>query len=359
MLPADAGKEHTPMKFVRHSLALAATILAPTLLAIAPASAQNVEQFYAHHQIRMIVGYSTGGGYDLYARLLSRYLGNHLPGKPTILPENMPGAGSLRAANYLYAAAPKDGSAIGTFSRGLAMEALLNHSQGVMFQVPNFNWLGSITDEVSVCAFRTASGVLDWHDMQTKSYTVGGTASGSDTDIFPTVLRNMFGLKMKLVTGFPGGADVNLALQRGEVDGRCGWSWSSLISRDRQMLDSKLITITLQVGVRRHEDLPNVPLMSELTDDPQKKAVLTLISSRQAMARPFVAPPGIPADRLKALDDAFDATMKDPAFLAEAKSLDLEVHPVDAKTLTELVQQIYASKPETLKLAAQVLGEGN
>jgi tripartite-type tricarboxylate transporter receptor subunit TctC len=323
------------------------------------ARADEVADFYARHPIRMIVGYSTGGGYDLYARLLARYMGQHLPGKPTILPENMPGAGSLRAANYLYAAAPKDGSAIGTFGRGLVMEALLNHSQGLIFQAPKFNWLGSVTDEVSVCAFNTSSGVTSWDDMKTKSYSVGGTASGSDTDIFPTVLRNMFGLKMKLVTGFPGGSDVDLAMQRGEVDGRCGWSWSTLISRDKPLLDQKKIAVTLQVGLTRHPDLPNVPLLTDLTDDPQKKSVLKLLSSRQAMARPFVAPPGVPAARVKALQDAFDATMKDPGFLEEAKKLELEVRPVDGATLTKLVQEVYATPPETLKLAVKVLGESN
>ena len=334
---------------------LTALGLGAALLACAPARADEVADFYARHPIRMIIGYSTGGGYDLYARLLARYMGAHIPGKPTILPENMPGAGSLRAANYLYAAAPKDGSAIGTFSRGLAMEALLNHSQGVQFDAPKFTWLGSITDEVSVCAFSAASGVRNWADMQAKSYTIGGTASGSDTDIFPTVLRNLFGLKLKLVTGFPGGSDVDLALRRGEIDGRCGWSWSSLISRDKAMLDDKQIFITLQVGIGRHPDLPDVPLLTELSDDPAKKAVLKLISARQGMARPFVAPPGLPAPRAQALRDGFDATMKDGAFLAEAKKLELEVRPVDGATLAGLVQEIYATPPETLEMARQAL----
>jgi hypothetical protein len=203
-----------------------------------PAAADPVADFYAHKSIRVLIGYSTGGGYDLYARELAKYMGKYIPGTPTLLPENMPGAGSLRAANYLYAAAPKDGTVIGTFSRGLLMEGLLNHSQGVMYDATKFTWLGSVTDEVSVCAFSNASGVQTWQDMLDKSYTIGGTASGADTDIYPTLIKNLFGLKLKLVTGFPGGADVDLALRRHEVDGRCGWSLSSLISRDKPLLDN-------------------------------------------------------------------------------------------------------------------------
>ena len=277
-------------------LAVAGLLLAPL-----GASADAVADFYAKRQIRLLIGYTAGGGYDLYARVLARHMSAHLPGNPTILPENMPGAGSLRAANYLYAAAPKDGTVFATFSRGMAMEAVLNHSQGVMFQAPNFNWLGSITDEVSVCAFTAASGVKTWADMKTASYTIGGTASGSDTDIFPTVLRDMFGLKLKLVTGFPGGSDVDLALRRKEIDGRCGWSWSSLMARDRSMYESHEIYVPLQIGLTRHAALPDVPSIVELGENPTDTAVLKLVASRQAMARPFAAPPGLPAERADAL----------------------------------------------------------
>lgn len=322
------------------------------------ATADPIADFYARKTIRVLIGYSTGGGYDLYARLLAKYMGRHIPGSPTLVPENMPGAGSLRVANYLATAAAKDGTVFATFSRGLVQEGLLHHSQGVAYDATKLSWLGSIADEVSVCGFRKDSGIATWQDMMTKSYTVGGTASGSDTDIYPTLLKNLFDLKLKLVTGFPGGADVDLALQRHEVDGRCGWSWSTIQARSRAEFERGDILVPVQFALKRHPDLPNVPLATELTTDPAKVAVLKFISSRQAMARPFAAPPGVPADRLAALRTAFDATMKDPDFLEEAKKLELEVRPVDGQELTKLVQDLAASPPAVIEQASKVLQDG-
>lgn len=318
------------------------------------AMADPIADFYAHHQIRMLIGVSTGGGYDLYARVLARYMGKHIPGNPLIVPENMPGAGSLRLANYLYAAAPKDGTVMGTINRGLAMEGLLHHSQGLMYDAAKYSWIGSVTDEVSVCGFSKESGIATWQDMLTKSYTVGGTGSGSDNDIYPTVLQNMFGLKMKIVTGYPGSAEIDLAMRRHEVDGRCGWSWSSMMSRDKAAYDNHEIVVPVQFALTRSPELPNVPVVSEVTDDPKKAAVLKLFVSRQTMARPFLAPPGVPEERVKALRDAFDATMKDPDFLAEMQKLDLEVHPVDGASLQKLVQEQANTPKDVLDYAASL-----
>ncbi len=331
--------------------------LSAVALHVHSAAADPVADFYAKKPIRMLIGFSTGGGYDLYARLLARYMGKHIPGNPTILPENMPGAGSLRVANYLYNVAPKDGTVFGTFNRGLAMEGLLNHSPGLNYDATKFNWLGSITNEVSVCAFRKESGIATWQDMLTKPYVVGGTASGADTDIYPTVLKNAFDLKLKLITGFPGGTDVGLAMERHEVDGRCGWSWSTLMSRDRALYENKDIFVPIQLALVKHPDLPNVPLITELSADPKIVAVMKLIASRQTMARPFAAPPGLPADRAAALKTGFDETMKDPDFLAEAKKLDLEVMPVGSADLTILVKQLADSPPDVLELASKLLQE--
>ena len=330
-------------------------LAAAALLGVRPAMADPVADFYARKSIRVLIGFSTGGGYDLYARVLARYMGKYIPGNPTLLPENMPGAGSLRAANYLYAAAPKDGTVIGTFSRGLLMEGLLNHSQGVMYDATKFTWLGSVTNEVSVCGFTKASGIKSWQDMLSRPFTIGGTAAGADTDIYPTLIKNVFGMKLKLVTGFPGGTDVDLAMRRGEVDGRCGWSWSSLMSRDKQSYDNGDIVVTVQFALTKFADLPNVPLITQLSDDPKKVAVLKLIASRQSMARPFAAPPGLPAEREAALRTAFDKTMQDPDFLAESKKLELEVRPVDGPALTSLVKEIAATPPDVLALASKML----
>jgi hypothetical protein len=221
-----------------------ATFFGASWLAICagrPADAgEPVADFYAGKTLTLVIGYSVGGGYDIYGRTLARYMGRHIPGNPTIVPQNMPGAGSLRAVNYLAKAAPKDGSVFGIFARGAAMEPLLD-PKAMPFDPNSLKWIGSITNEVSTCTFWHTSGIKDWSDMQHKPFTVGGTGASSDTDVFSKVIRHFFHLPLKLVTGFPGGQDVVLSLQRGEVDGRCGWSWSSLISRNRALFDSKQI----------------------------------------------------------------------------------------------------------------------
>jgi tripartite-type tricarboxylate transporter receptor subunit TctC len=321
------------------------------VLSAGSAAADDVENFYKGRTVTINIGYSAGGGYDIYARVLARHLGDHIPGNPTVIPQNMPGAGSLKAINFLYNIAPKDGTVLATFARGLAMQPLFD-KQGIEFDAQKLNWIGSITNEVSVCAFRTDSGIATWQDMLTKSYTVGGTGSGSDTDVFPNALRNMFHMKMKLATGYPGGEDIVLALERGEVNGRCGWSWSSLMSRNRSMYEEKKIFVPVQLSLQKHPDLPNVPLVMDLTSDAKLAAALKLIFARQTVARPYAAPPGVPEARIRALREAFDATMKDPEFLAEAKKTDLEVQPVSGADVQNLVAELYRTSPEVVKLAA-------
>jgi tripartite-type tricarboxylate transporter receptor subunit TctC len=334
-----------------------ASVAMPALLilgALPARAADPVADFYRGKTVQVLVGFGPGGGYDLYARTLARYMGRHIPGNPTMVPQNMPGAGGIKAMNYLYNVARKDGTVIGTFARGLAIEPLLGHAQGTQFDATKFGWVGSVSNEVSICAFWNTSGIKNWHDMQTKPSTIGASAAGADSEIFPTVLRNLFHLPTKIVTGFSnGGADINLGMERGEVGGRCGWSWSSLLSQSKSLLDDKKINIVLQLALQKHEDLPNVPSVMDLPTTPQNKAALKLIVSRQSIARPFAAPPGLPAQRLNALRAAFDATMKDPQFLAEAKRLDLEVRPVSGADVQKLIKEIYTTPPDVVKLAAQ------
>jgi len=322
------------------------------------ALAADVASFYKGRTVTIDIGYSAGGGYDIYARVLARHLGDHIPGNPTVIPQNMPGAGSLKVVNYLYNIAPKDGTVLATFARGMAMEPLLD-KQGIEFDSQKLTWIGSITNEVSVCAFRADSGIKTWDDMVTKSYTVGGTGSGSDTDVFPNVLRSLFHMKMKLATGYPGGEDVVLALERGEVNGRCGWSWSSLMSRNRPLYEQKQIFVPVQLSLNKHEDLPDVPLVMDLTKDPKISAALKLIFARQTLARPYAAPPNLPVDRAQALRAAFDATMKDPSFLSDAKQTDLEVRPVSGEEMQKLVAELYQTPPEVVKIAADAIKSEN
>src|SRR5262244_2418462 len=284
----------------------------------APALADPVADFYDGRKISLVIGYSVSGGYDTYARVVAHHLGRHIPGNPTVLPQNMEGAGSLRAANYLYNAAAKDGSAIGMFSRGMAMEPLIGVSH-TQFDARKFGWLGSGTDEVSTCVTWRDSAVKTWADALTTPFTVGGEGSASDPDIFATVVRNVFGVKLRLVSGYPGSAEVALAIERREVDGRCGWSYSSLKLQRPEWVTKHQVNILVQLALSKSPELPDVPLITDFATTDRERQILRLVFSRQAMARPFVAPPGVPAERLAALRAAFDATMTDPEFLAEAK----------------------------------------
>jgi tripartite-type tricarboxylate transporter receptor subunit TctC len=340
------------MRLKRGVLFALLSSLIATSAAVPAHAADAVANFYKGRTVQIVVGFGPGGGYDLYARTLARYMGKHIPGNPTIIPQNMPGAGGVKAMNYLYNVARKDGTVMGTFARGMVIEPLLGHAQGTQFEATKFNWVGSVSNEVSVCAFWHSSGIASWRDVQSKPSTIGASAAGADSEIFPVVLRNMFKLPMKIVTGYSGGgADINLGMERGEVQGRCGWSWSSLLSQSRPLLDGKKIAIVLQLALEKHEDLPDVPLVMDLATTPENKAALRLITSRQSIARPFALPPGVPADRVAALRNAFDATMKDPQFLAETARLDLEVRPVRGTDVEKLIKEIYASPPEVVKLA--------
>jgi tripartite-type tricarboxylate transporter receptor subunit TctC len=334
----------------------AALVLAAVLAAI-PAHADPVADFYAGKTLRVLVGFSAGGGYDLYARTLARYLGKYIPGGPSVVVQNIPGAGSLKAVNYLYNAAPRDGTVLATFARGIVFEPLLGHAEGAQFAAAKFNWIGSISNEVSVCALNAASGVTSFTDMQQKPFRIGASGAGADSDIFPVVLRNLFHLPMRLVSGYPGGADMVLAMERREIDGRCGWSWTSLVSRNNVMLASHEIAVTLQIALAKHEDLPNVPLVIDLVRDPRQLAALKLLVSRQSIARPFAASPEVPAERIAALRRAFDAAMQDKDFRAEAAHLGLEVRPVGGDDLQKLLSDIYASPADVVNLAGELIKE--
>jgi len=320
-----------------------------------PAAADPVADFYSGKTVQVLIGFSPGGGYDLYARTLARYMGRHIPGNPKLVPQNMPGAGSLKVVNYLFNAAPRDGTTLATFARGVVYEPILGHPDGAQFEAPKFNWIGSIANEVSVCAFNAGRGIATWRDMVAKKTLIGASGTGADSDVFPTVLRNLFALPMRIVTGYPGGAELVLAMERGEIDGRCGWSWTSLIARNRDMLTEKKITVPLQIALQRHEDLPDIPTIMELPTDPRRDAALKLIVSRQAMARPFAAPPDLPADRKAALLAAFDGTMSDPDFLAEAQKLDFDVRPVSAAKIDALLAEVYSTPTDVIDRARKAI----
>jgi tripartite-type tricarboxylate transporter receptor subunit TctC len=316
------------------------------------AAADSVEAFYKGKTMQLLIGFGPGGGYDLYGRAVARHMGRFIPGNPTLVPQNMAGAGSVRAASSLYNAAPKDGTVIGTFSRGIIVDTLLGANKG-QFEAQGFGWIGSVTNEVSVCGFSRRSGIRTWDDMLTKETTVGSSGAADDLGVYANVLRSVFDAKLRLISGYPGTADILLAVERAELGGLCGWSWSTLKSRSKALYESKEIAVPVQLGLTPHEDLPNVPLVTSLTKDPTKSAVLRLIFSRQTMARPFAAPPGLPEERLQALRAAFDATMKDKDFLAEAQKLDLEVRPVSGLAIDALVANLARTPADIRELAVR------
>jgi tripartite-type tricarboxylate transporter receptor subunit TctC len=338
-------------------LTITALLTALALALVSAAHAQSVESFYRGRTVTVVVGYTVGGGYDVLARVLARHLGKHIAGNPSVVVQNMPGAGSLRAANYLYNAAPKDGTTLGIFARGMAMEPLIGTS-GVKFDSRKFAWIGSGTNEVSVCATWHAAKVKTWQDGLAIPFTVAGEGSGSDPDIFSVMLRNVFGAKMRLVSGYPGGSDMTLAIERGEVDGRCGWSWSSVKLQRPDWVAEHKLNLLVQLAAQPSPELPGVPLLFDLANTERQRRVLDLVLSRQQMGRPLVAPPGTPQDRKEALRGAFDATMADADFVAEATVRGLEINPVRGADLDGLLERLYATPSAIVAETKAIIAEG-
>jgi tripartite-type tricarboxylate transporter receptor subunit TctC len=328
---------------------------AALLLALSmPSHAQSPAEFYKGKNVELYIGYSVGGGYDLYARMLARHMGKHMPGNPTIIPKNMEGAGSLRLANWLYNVGAKDGTVFGMIGRGTGFDPLLGH-KGAQFDATRFAWIGSANNEVSVCVAWHTSEIRNFDDLLKKELTVGGTGAAADTDQFPRIINGMLGTKMKIVTGYPGGNDVGLAMERGEVNGRCGWSWSSVKSTHPTWLRDKKINILVQLALEKHPDLPDVPLVTDLAKTDEQRQVLKLIFARQVMGRPFLAPPGIPQDRVEALRKAFMDALSDKDLLAEADKAQLEINPVAGDRIQDLVKEVYQTPKEVAGKAAVLL----
>jgi len=319
--------------------------------------AQTASDFYKGKTVDLYIGTSVGGGYDAYARLLSRHMGRHVPGNPIFVPKNMEGGGGMRLANCLYNVAPKDGSTFGTFNRGTGFDPLLGN-KGAQFDATRFNWIGSANNEVSVCVAMRASGIIKFEDLFSKDLTVGGTGTSADTDQFPRVLNGVLGTHFKIVEGYPGGNDVVLAMERGEVQGRCGWSWSSVKSTHKSWINDKRMIVLIQLSLAKHPELPDVPLVMDFATTDEQRQILKMIFARNVMCRPYLAPPTVPADRVAALRDAFMATITDPDFRAEADKTNLEINPVSGVEVEKLVKEIYATPPDVVAKAKAAAAGG-
>jgi tripartite-type tricarboxylate transporter receptor subunit TctC len=331
---------------------LAAAVLAVSLssgsLAQAPA------EFFRGRTIDLYIAYSAGGAYDLYARMVARHIGKHIPGHPTVLPKNMEGAGGLRLANFLYNAAPRDGTALGATSRSVAFEPMLGN-KGAQYDPGKFTWIGSANDEVAVCVSWHTSGITRFDELLTKEMTVGSTGTGDDTYQFPRFVNNVLGTKMKIITGYPGGNDVGIAMERGEVAGRCGWSWSAVRTTRMSWVTEKKINLLMQFSLARHAELPDVPLIMDRATTDEQRAMFRLIFARQVMGRPFQGSPGIPPDRLRALQKAFMDTMADQEFLAEAEKGKFEIRPVSGEAIEKLVNDVLKTPPELAAKAGALM----
>lgn len=329
-----------------------AAALAATLTWSGSAAPARAAEPFAGKEIGIVIGYGVGGGYDAYARLLARHMGDHLPGAPTFLPQNMPGAGSLKAANYIFNVAPKDGTMIGTFAQQIAVAPLLGDAA---FDARKFSWIGSISGETSICITSAKSDIKSWDDMLTKPHVFGGEGRGSDLDTLTMTLQTLFNTKTKLVTGYPGTSELLLAVERGEIDGLCGMSYSSLKSRFGQLLSEGKVRIILQAALTNAPGL-DVPNVINLAKNDEQRKMLTFILAPNIMGRPYAAPPGTPAETLKILRDAFDATMADPAFLKDAASVKLDIVPITGQRVEEVVSQLYETPKDLIKKVTEVSG---
>jgi tripartite-type tricarboxylate transporter receptor subunit TctC len=332
-----------------------AAILLGALFAPTPAvsgSAPTPAEFYKGRVINMIIGYAPGGGYDLYGRVLAQHMSKHIPGSPKIIPQNMPGAGSLKAANYIFSVGRKDGTVIGTFARNMAISQLVGHAK---FDTREFSWIGSITRDTSLCVSWHTSPIKTWDDVMAKQFTVGGEGADADPDIFAKLYKNLFGANFRLASGFPGTSNIALGMQRGEVHGLCGLSWSTLKSQHPDWLRDKRVNLLIQAAPVRDPELPDVLMASELVKTEEQKQILDFAVVSQTIARPIAAPPGIPADRKAALRAAFEATVRDPAFLAEARRLQLDVRPVSGADVDAMIAELYMTPKDVVARATRAM----
>jgi tripartite-type tricarboxylate transporter receptor subunit TctC len=319
------------------------------------ARAGDAAQFYSGRVLTVLVGHSAGGGYDLYARMLARFLGRHIPGQPSVVVQNMPGAGGLRVTSYLYSVAPKDGSVIATFSRSIPILPLL--APPATFNATKLTWLGSMSGDTSLCLTSGKSGIRTWQDMLTRPVVMGGQSSGSDSDIYARLYKNVLHAQIKLVTGYPGTNDITLAMERGEVDGICGLSWGTLQIAHPGWLRDASVNFLLQAALKKDPELPDVPLALDIVDDPEEKQILYLHFAPQAMGRPFAAPPSIPAERKAALVKAFGDTMQDAEFRAEAARETMEIDPMAGGEIDALLTRLYATAADVVAKAARAISD--
>jgi tripartite-type tricarboxylate transporter receptor subunit TctC len=328
----------------------ASVLLAST--AAASAQSSSVAEFYRGKTVNVLIGVGVGGEYDLQARLVARHIAKHIPGNPLVVPQNMTGAGGINMANYLFAQAAKDGTYIGMLGNNFPATQAVG-AQGVRFDAVKFNWLGTMAPVVETMAVLTSTGIKSVDDLRSKDIIAGASGKGAITYIYPSMMNEYLGTKFKIVTGYPGGNQINLAMERGEVQARNN-TWSSWKATKAAWLRDKLITVIVQAGPRA-PDL-DAPSVEDLARTPDERQLIELVTSGTHLGRPMATTPDVPADRLRALRDAYRATMADPEFRADAEKSGFEVAPVYGEEMQKIVAQIL-STPKDLASRARHLVE--
>jgi tripartite-type tricarboxylate transporter receptor subunit TctC len=310
--------------------------------------AQTVEEFYRGKTISLVVGYPAGGGYDAYARPFAQNFGRHIPGSPNVIVTNMPGAASLTAMNYLFNVAPRDGTIIGMGARPVFMEPLYG-STLAKFDAQRFTWLGSLAQEVPLCFAWHTTALKEIQEARNREVIVGSTGQTSDSFIYPKILNAVLGTKFNVVVGYTDSAQIGLAMERGELDGACGFSYGTIKSARPDWLAKQEINLLLQLTIKKSPELPKVPLVTDYVTDSASRQLLNLAFGSTGLSRPLLAPPDIPSDRAETLRHAFDETVRDPEFLEEVRRGKLEIDPINGHSVAELLKSIYATPTDVVQ----------
>jgi tripartite-type tricarboxylate transporter receptor subunit TctC len=322
--------------------------------AISPAAAQSVADFYQGRQVTLLVGSSPGGGYDAVARLVARHLGRHIPGTPNIIVQNAPGGGSITMTNRIVRAMAQDGSYLGLVQRGVLLSQITKQP-GAQFDIGNINWIGSVSPELALVVSWETAPVKTVQDLLTKQLIVGGTGVTSDLEASARMLNATIGAKFKIVSGYPGQADVLLAMERGEIEGSADWSWDEIKTRHASYLEQHKINLILQNALKKAPDLPNVPLAIDYVKDPSDRKVAELYLGLKQIARPILAGPGVPADRVDAIRKAFMALKNDPEFKADAEKVGIPVDPTPSSEIDAYVKLATSAAPEVGRRLTDIL----
>mgnify|MGYP003672408710 CR=1 FL=1 len=338
-----------------YKLSLTTAICAAGVLAM-PAAADEIADFYQGKTLTMMVTSGVGGGYDAFARTLARHMPKHIPGNPGFITNNRVGAGGLVGANYLYTTAPQDGTILSAMNRAVPTQPLFGH-KGARFDATKMHWLGSLNNSVSVC--------VSWNDQKVKTLgdifkepLIVGAQNNTDMTTFPILMNNLFGTKFNVIGGYSSGTQANLAMERGEVQGRCGWSWASVTATRGHWIKDKTVNFLVQIALKKHKALPDLPIITDLVKNERDRKVVELILARQEYGRPFVMGPGVPKARVEAMRKAFMATSEDPAFRAEIVRQKLELNAYDGWDMQKTIEKLYQTPKEVVAYAVQMQKKG-